>query len=138
MLSIGDFVRKTFKVRAVQVTVDNIDEVAKWCEGEVRETSNGTRFIKIIPKKQQRHQNQLDTAFPGFWVLQTKDMFRIYKDNSFPNSFEPIKSQEEKRDEVLQLVISAMMKQDTATYFGNSSEASGYADVVTDKLMEIL
>jgi hypothetical protein len=80
--------RKPLKVEAVQVTEDNLYDVAKWCGGDVHTTlSSGKKYIEVavlhpLHKKQTR-------ASIGDWVLRSEQGFKIYADAAFQKGFEP-------------------------------------------------
>lgn len=87
-LEIKSFVRKPFEISAVKVTAENMEAVADWSGGEVRENAEGRKFIKIdtyrpINSRQTR-------AYPGDWVLYagTINSFKVYMDAAFNNSFD--------------------------------------------------
>lgn len=78
------FTRKPFEVDAVQVTAENIDEVAKWCQGEVT-TEDGQPCIKV---RVLRALNERQTkAFVGDWVLYAGTGYKVYIDKAFKKSF---------------------------------------------------
>lgn len=78
------FTRKPFEVDAVQVTAENIDEVAKWCQGEVI-TEDGQPCIKV---RVLRALNERQTkAFIGDWVLYAGTGYKVYVDKAFKKSF---------------------------------------------------
>ena len=80
------YVRKPFYVDAVQVTKENMEEVAKWCGGDIQHDLNGIGFIKAL---QHRSKTIPKTrAFVGDWVLSSKIGFRVYTNGAFEKSFE--------------------------------------------------
>jgi hypothetical protein len=80
------YVRKPFYVDAVQVTKENIEEVAKWCNGTRQLDLNGNEFIKVL---QQRSRVVPKTrAFVGDWVLSSKFGVRVYSNRAFDKAFE--------------------------------------------------
>lgn len=91
-MDIQKFKRNPFYVDAVKVTVDNMDEVAAWCQGKVQilgmpDGSEPETFIKI---KVFRPANERQTkAFPGDWVLHAGRGFKVYQDEAFLRDFEP-------------------------------------------------
>lgn len=81
------FTRKPFDVEAVQVTADNIDEVAKWCQGEVITQNDGSKFIKVrVLRVLNERQTQ---AFVEDWVLYAGTGYKVYTDKAFRKSFVP-------------------------------------------------
>lgn len=84
------FVRKPLFVDAVQVTNENIHEVAKWCQSDVRleRTRKGeAKFIKVrvIGAKNER----VTKAYPGDWVLYAGTSYRVYPEKAFHSAFDP-------------------------------------------------
>lgn len=86
MLKPQKYTRKPFDVDAVQVTTENLEEVARWCQGEVITTADKTRFIKVrvhhpLTERQTR-------AFPGDWILYAGTGYKVYIDKAFANTFD--------------------------------------------------
>lgn len=84
-MDIQKFVRRSFAVRGVQVTEQNIHEVAEWAGGEVHLDSSDRQFIKI-DVKHPLNEDQT-RAHIGKWVLNTKKGFKIYTDRAFKANF---------------------------------------------------
>ena len=85
------FARKAFYVDAVQVTEENIEEVAKWCQGDIRKgyglSSTLGRYIKV---RVHRPLNERQTrAFVGDWVLYAGTGYKVYSPRAFEKNFEP-------------------------------------------------
>jgi hypothetical protein len=80
--------RKPLQVEAIQVTDDNLYEIAKWCGGDVHtHPVNSKKHIEVkvlhpLHKKQSR-------AAIGDWVLKSEQGFKIYADSAFRKGFEP-------------------------------------------------
>lgn len=94
MIETHTFARLPFHVKAVQVTNDNMAEVAAWCQGEIKilvdEETNATkdRWIKV---KVRRPENERQThAFVGDWVLFAGAGFKVYTNKAFEKSFEQV------------------------------------------------
>jgi hypothetical protein len=82
------FARKPFDVDAVQVTAENIEEVAKWCQGDVVDNSTDDVHIKV---RVLRVLNERQTkAFVGDWVLYAGTGYKVYTNKAFRSSFEPL------------------------------------------------
>jgi hypothetical protein len=82
------FARKPFYVDAIQVTKENLEEVAKWCRGKIETTDNGATFILIdVHRPLSPRQTQ---AFLGDWILQAGSGFKIYTPKAFEKSFEKV------------------------------------------------
>lgn len=77
-----DYVRKPFKIEAVQITDDNMDELCELVGKEVQSKGN-TRYIvlnkRIIPNGFR--------AYVGWWVTQMGDQLRCYPNRIFHDQF---------------------------------------------------
>lgn len=78
------FIRKPFEIEAVQVTAENMEEVAAWCTGLIQNEPKG-HYIKVqvhypLTPRQTK-------AFVGDWVLKSKKGYKVYTDSAFQTSF---------------------------------------------------
>jgi hypothetical protein len=85
------FVRKPFVVEGVEVTAENLEEVAAWCGGEVR-TSSGRRGYRVqqylkVPVKNPLNDRQT-RAYVGDWVLSAGTGFKVYTQKAFSSNFD--------------------------------------------------
>lgn len=80
------YVRKPFEVEAVQVTEDNIGDVADWCDGELRSTAENISFVKV--KVHRPLTTRQTRAFVGDWILYAGRGFKVYTTKAFEASFE--------------------------------------------------
>lgn len=83
------YVRKPFEVEAIQVTAENIEEVAKWCMGDVRHKSGPdgglTPYVKV---RVHRPLNARQTeAYVGDWVLYAHRGYKVYTEKAFADNF---------------------------------------------------
>lgn len=82
------FTRKPFDVDAVQVTAENMDEVARWCQGNVVDNGRDDKHIKVrVIRVLSERQTQ---AFVTDWVLYAGTGYKVYTNRAFKNSFEPL------------------------------------------------
>ena len=87
------YARKPFYVDAVQVTAENMEEVAKWCQGEIRtfETAPselGSRKNNYIKVRVHRPATERQTkAFVGDWVLYAGTGYKVYTPKAFDKDF---------------------------------------------------
>lgn len=86
------FARKPFIVDAVEVTDENLKDVAEWCGGDIRtQKERGGRdedehYIKV---RVHRPLNDRQTkAFAGDWILYAGTGYKVYTARAFNNSFE--------------------------------------------------
>lgn len=84
------YARKSFNVEAVQVTQENIEEVANWCGGQIKENRDGAPYIKIDVKRALNERQR--RAYLGDWVLlrQDGDTFKVYDDKAFGKCFDAV------------------------------------------------
>lgn len=77
-----DYVRKPFSVRAIEITDDNLDQVAEFV-GTIRTKDDGTRYIevdrKLVPNLLQ--------VFVGFWMTKIGNNVRCYSPRAFEGQF---------------------------------------------------
>lgn len=85
------YCRKPFDVEAIEVTDENMDAVAKWCNGEIKtgkaKESDPTRYIQVEVHR-PIHPNQTK-AYPGNWILKSGSNFKVYTDKAFKSTFDP-------------------------------------------------
>lgn len=92
-MDIKEYTRKTFPVNAVQVTLENIEQVADWCKGTIEQVETkmlGTvAMLPVIKLKGQGENRGKDfVATLGCYVVEFKGSFRVYKPVQFDASFE--------------------------------------------------
>lgn len=86
-LKIETFERLPFTIQAIQVTDQNINQVAKWCKGRVK-TEGGRVKKKFIKVDVKRALNERQTmAYVGDWVLKAGTGFKVYTEKAFSESF---------------------------------------------------
>jgi hypothetical protein len=95
-LLIEQYTRKPFTIDAVQVTLDNMEEVAKWAGGEIVVEKRGERLIQFIKIDVNRPLNDRQTkAFVEDWVLRAGSGFKCYSKKAFPACFVKKESSDE-------------------------------------------
>lgn len=93
------YVRKPLIVEAVQVTEENFEELAAWCQGTIRNNDrtpyNGG---EVDPRNQHIHvrvhnprSGRQAMAFVGDWLLYTELGYKIYNTKAFEGSFDEYK-----------------------------------------------
>lgn len=81
-MEFSTYVRKPFTVEAVEVTVDNIAELAEFI-GTLRAKDNGTPYIQV----DRRLVPNVFRVFPGFWMTKMNDNIRCYSSRVFLEQF---------------------------------------------------
>lgn len=77
-----NYVRKPFVVEAVEVTEDNIEEIAPHV-GRLREKDDGTPYIQV----DRRLIPNVFRVYPGFWMTRMGDNIRCYSKRVFTDQF---------------------------------------------------
>ena len=87
------FLRKPLYVDAVRITRENFDEVATWCQGEIKQDEvpgKGTS-VKYIKVRVHNPKNPRQTkAMIGDWILYTDRGYKIYTNKAFHTSFDEV------------------------------------------------
>lgn len=76
------YVRKPFVVEAVEITEENLDEVAPLI-GEVRKKEDGSRYIFV----DRRLVPNVFRVYPGFFMTKMGDNIRCYSRRVFLDQF---------------------------------------------------
>jgi hypothetical protein len=76
------FVRKPFVVEAVEITSENIGDVAKYV-GDLREMEDGTPYILV----DDRLVPNVTRVFPGFFMTKIGGKVRCYSKKIFKEQF---------------------------------------------------
>lgn len=76
------FVRKPFVVQAIEITAENINEVAKYI-GDVREREDGTQYILV----DRRLVPNVFKVYPGFFMTKMGENIRCYSRKIFKEQF---------------------------------------------------
>lgn len=76
------FIRKPFVVEALEITVDNIEELAQYI-GKVRRRGDGSPYIFV----DRRFIPGVDRVYPGFWITRIGDNTRCYSARAFKDQF---------------------------------------------------
>jgi hypothetical protein len=93
-LETTEYDRKTFTVNAVELTFKNVEQVAKWCKGTVdTETTRllggaDTELPVIKVQGQGEDKGKTLVARLGYFVVESKGRFRVYKAPQFHAAFE--------------------------------------------------
>lgn len=100
MLKTTKYARKSFPVDAVQVDEENFEDVATWCQGEVRTETGPAHEIRYVHVRVHRPLNERQTkAYVGDWVLYAGTGYKVYTDKAFRNSFEKVDQSQPQGDQ---------------------------------------
>jgi hypothetical protein len=81
-MELKTFVRKPFSVEAIEITEDNIAELAPLI-GALKEKEDGTPYIQVDRKKVPN----IYRVFPGFWMTKMDKNIRCYSNKIFHEQF---------------------------------------------------
>lgn len=89
-----EYSRKPFDVKAVQVTLENVHDIANACKGRVEQAEykvvGGVKMTLpcvMVPVPGANKDNEV-AALIGHWVVEMKGNFRVYKPNQFNATFD--------------------------------------------------
>lgn len=83
-MEFATYVRKPFVVQAVEITADNIAEVAEHV-GDLRHKEDGTPFILV----DRRLVPNVFRVYPGFFMTKMGENVRCYSRKIFNEQFVP-------------------------------------------------
>lgn len=131
MITIETYARKTFTVEAVQVTAENMGEVAAWCSGSIRSIDStlpgSSTYIEVRVILAGRVQKAM--AYDGDWVTKTNKSYKVYRDKSFNVAFEPVDTN--KFEHVFKIVHETLAELDT-------HDTVDVSAMITSKLIKML
>lgn len=87
------YTRKRFDIEAVQVTAENILEVAEWCQGTINNVNahGGKPPTMFIHVKVHHPLTERQTkAYIGDWVLFAGKGFKCYTNRAFQDQFDKV------------------------------------------------
>jgi hypothetical protein len=86
--------RNPLRVEAVQVTEENLYEVAQWCGGDVNTNpQTGQKFIKVDVL--HPHDAKHTRANVTNWILRSLQGYKIYSDTAFKNGYTEVTVEQE-------------------------------------------
>lgn len=93
--------RKPLMVEAVQVTEENLYDVAKWCGGDVQ--TQGNKKIIFVKVLHPLHAKQSRASVTD-WVLKSSQGYKIYADTAFRKGFEEFAEDDQRMAEMGQML----------------------------------
>lgn len=82
-LKFSEYVRKPFVVEAIEITPENIEEIAKFV-GTLHSGENGTKYIT---PNQHLVPNANFSVYPGFYMTRMNGHIRLYSRKIFRKRF---------------------------------------------------
>lgn len=132
MIEAEMFERKTFQVRAIRVTRENIAQLAESC-GWRYVTGSNLRPHLVIPRNEERDSR----AYLGNWITYKPEdgngHFHVYSHHVFKHAFREILDEHEKREKIMNqvhLALHDLARGDKATRI--------LAEQATDRIMEFI
>lgn len=83
------YARIPFEIDAVEITKENIDEVAQYI-GELRQTDEGETYIWSDPRLVAGNARRV---WPGFYMTRMDDRTRCYSGRTFLKQFELVNNE---------------------------------------------
>lgn len=94
------YARKLFVVDAVEVTPENFQAVADWCNGEIITEKRGRALVQHIKVNVTRPLNERQgKAYVGDHVLYAGSGYKIYPAKAFHNNFEELEQRLQEDDQ---------------------------------------
>lgn len=85
--------RKPFSVTAVELSFENLNEVAEWCKGEISTESTkilgtSTMLPVVTIEGLGEARGKTFVARLGYFIVELNGSFRVYKPKQFKDTFE--------------------------------------------------
>ena len=87
MIEVNRYVRRPFYVDAIQVTKENMQEAATWCDGTIVSTAHD-QYIKVKVKRPTNHRQT--TAMIGDWILVSEYGYKVFSQRNFEMKFSKV------------------------------------------------
>lgn len=76
------------ELHGIQVTAENMEDVAGWCKGWVERTDYAVWIRVPVPRPKSERMTR---AYANDWVVRTRDgMLRIYKNKDLMENFKRV------------------------------------------------
>lgn len=89
-MELKEYISTPLVVEAVQVTDENMREVARWCEGIIKKEDlkkGPTPYIAVnVIRPSSARQAK---AYVGDWVSKHRDSYKVYTRNAFERCYQP-------------------------------------------------
>lgn len=122
------FMRQPFYVTGIEVTSENMEAVARWCQGHV--IRDGDRSFIRVPVDRATNRRQTE-AYVGLWVTASKQRglrsFKVYTREWLDKNFFELSGD----DELDSLEIEDLPLMESANVGGEGSRPSAVATTVT-------
>lgn len=105
MIEFGEYSRKTFDVKAVQVTTENVEELANLSGGKIGEDKQGKYLQLGVSSKEWQGRARI-----GGWLVKLQNSYKAYSDDAFHRTFMPNQKKTPELGKVLDLVPSEILQ----------------------------
>jgi len=137
--------RKTFTVQAIQVTAENMKGLAEWCGGNTivyfpdvyhqsGDYRSGQSCVEVVIGRVNGRPKKV-RAYSGDWItkLVGTENFRVYRDKTFLEAFEEVRSEFEKREALLDALSDFLVdEKDSMNQADHDRVIEGFADKITN------
>lgn len=91
-MEFDEYVRKTYTIKAIQVTAENISDVAAWLNTEIRvnRPKHGDLQHVMMPDGVRNGYQHKIAVFIGDWITEVDGTLHREKDKRFRDIFEPV------------------------------------------------
>ena len=90
MIQTTKYIRKPLIVDVIQVTDENFEAVADWCQGEIKPQGDGDHGRYIFVRVHSPRNPRQTKAYVGDWILYTERGYKVYTTKAFEASFERV------------------------------------------------
>ena len=89
-----------FDADGVQVSKENLEEIAKWCGGLVQDSSQympGTNRPFVLFVSWSQNGSSKVAAYEGDWIIKVRENFKLVDATDFLNEFEEVPEDRRKK-----------------------------------------
>lgn len=140
--------RKTFRVQAIQITAENMEEISRWCGGKLKTYvpdlkhrpgtyQDGQPCIELLVSRVMGRES-VARAYVGDWITRIicGNHFNVYRDKKFRDMFQEIQADLERHEIILGLLAEFVVDHEKALREGADNPfellGSGFARRVSD------
>lgn len=142
MIVTTTFQRKTFRVHAIRITEENMQELSEWCGGTIYkegDTRGGFKVYIHVPVGTIHNTKTVVKkirAYLGDWITTISDNnnFMVYSNKTFMQAFEEIRSTVEKREVVSSILEEYTKRLQDVTLYGSNDPT----EETIQKIMELV
>ncbi|QEQ94685.1 hypothetical protein SEA_SOSHI_72 [Streptomyces phage Soshi] len=119
-------------VDAVQITPENINQLALWVHGEVKvDRTTGRRYIEM--EVSHPTGRRMAKAYPKDWIVTVRTVRRVYGNRAFTSTFKPVPERSKLLRQIEMYMAAAITDGMTALMAGDLSDDEK-AERITDSI----